>query len=195
VGDPTVSGRVKRRKGRRQQKVQAHGRQVSGTRGSEAWDTPTGTAAAKETKRRGKDAGKSEHFNGTEEAGEPTRGTPWREEECRGTESLEGKTMETSSSSTVSTKLQRIAELAREAPERVFSSLAYHIDVDFLREAFRRTRKDGATGVMDRLARSTRSVWKRISSLYSIASSREATKHPRCDAPTSRRVTGISSAR
>jgi group II intron reverse transcriptase/maturase len=55
--------------------------------------------------------------------------------------------METSSSSTVSTKLQRIAELAREAPERVFSSLAYHIDVDFLREAFRRTRKDGATGV------------------------------------------------
>lgn len=48
---------------------------------------------------------------------------------------------------TVSTKLQRIAELAREAPERALLSLAHYIDVDFLREAFRRTRKDGATGV------------------------------------------------
>jgi retron-type reverse transcriptase len=50
-------------------------------------------------------------------------------------------------SGTVSTKLQRIAELAREAPERVLYTLAHHIDVEFLREAFRRTRKDGATGV------------------------------------------------
>jgi RNA-directed DNA polymerase len=55
--------------------------------------------------------------------------------------------METPISSTVSTKLQRIAELAREAPERAFLSLAHHIDMDFLHEAFRRTRKDGATGV------------------------------------------------
>jgi len=55
--------------------------------------------------------------------------------------------METSSSKTVYTKLQRIAKLAREAPEMVFSSLAYHIDLDFLHEAFCRTRKDGATGV------------------------------------------------
>lgn len=48
---------------------------------------------------------------------------------------------------TVSTKLQRIAQLAREDSERVFVSLAHHIDVDFLREAYRRTRKDGAPGV------------------------------------------------
>jgi RNA-directed DNA polymerase len=47
----------------------------------------------------------------------------------------------------VSTRLQRIAQLAREAPERAFRSLAHHIDVEFLHEAFRRTRKDGATGV------------------------------------------------
>jgi group II intron reverse transcriptase/maturase len=61
---------------------------------------------------------------------------------------LEGKTTETPISETsVSTKLQRIAKLAREAPERAFLSLAHHIDIEFLREAFRRTRKDGAPGV------------------------------------------------
>jgi RNA-directed DNA polymerase len=47
----------------------------------------------------------------------------------------------------VSTRLQRIAQLAREAPERAFLSLAHHIGIDFLREAYRRTRKDGSPGV------------------------------------------------
>lgn len=54
---------------------------------------------------------------------------------------------ETKSSPTVSTKLQRIAETARQHPERAFTTLAHHIDVDWLREAYRRTRKDGATGI------------------------------------------------
>ena len=63
------------------------------------------------------------------------------------TEPLEGKTTQSPTSDTVSTRLQRIAELAREDPERVFRSLAHHIDIEFLHEAFRRTRKDGATGV------------------------------------------------
>ena len=53
----------------------------------------------------------------------------------------------TPSSESVSTKLQRIAELAKAAPEMAFTTLAHHIDVDWLREAFRRTRKDGARGV------------------------------------------------
>jgi retron-type reverse transcriptase len=48
---------------------------------------------------------------------------------------------------TVSTRLQRIAQLAREDPKRAFLSLAHHIDMDFLREAYRRTRKEGAPGV------------------------------------------------
>ncbi|MEE8292175.1 MAG: group II intron reverse transcriptase/maturase [Candidatus Tectomicrobia bacterium] len=52
----------------------------------------------------------------------------------------------TSSPTTVSTSLQRIATLAREAPERVLTTLAHHIDVPFLTEAYRRTRKDGAVG-------------------------------------------------
>ena len=54
---------------------------------------------------------------------------------------------ETSGSTTISTKLERIAKLAREAPGMAFTTLAHHIDIDWLKEAYRRTRKDGATGV------------------------------------------------
>lgn len=54
---------------------------------------------------------------------------------------------ETLISEAISTKLQRIAWLAREAPERSFLSLAHHIDAELLREAYRRTRKSGAPGV------------------------------------------------
>jgi len=53
----------------------------------------------------------------------------------------------TPSPTTVSTSLQRIATLAREAPQLAFTTLAHHIDIGFLREAYRRTRKDGAVGV------------------------------------------------
>jgi group II intron reverse transcriptase/maturase len=48
---------------------------------------------------------------------------------------------------TVSPKLERIAALAKQAPEMALTSLAHHIDIDWLREAYRRTRKDGAVGV------------------------------------------------
>jgi RNA-directed DNA polymerase len=48
---------------------------------------------------------------------------------------------------TVSTRQQRIAELAKQAPQMGFTSLAHHIDVDWLIAAYLRTRKDGATGV------------------------------------------------
>jgi len=54
---------------------------------------------------------------------------------------------ETSSSQDVSTKLVRIAKLARELRGARLMTLAHHIDVDWLREAFRRTRKDGAPGI------------------------------------------------
>lgn len=47
----------------------------------------------------------------------------------------------------VSTKLQRIAELARTAPQMAIRTLAHHIDVEFLHAAYKQTRKDGATGV------------------------------------------------
>lgn len=47
----------------------------------------------------------------------------------------------------ISTRLERIAELAREHPERVFNSLHHAVDVEWLREAMRRTRKDASAGV------------------------------------------------
>ena len=47
----------------------------------------------------------------------------------------------------VSTKLQQIAKLAKQAPEMVMTTLSHHIDMNFLREAYRRTRKDGAVGI------------------------------------------------
>lgn len=47
----------------------------------------------------------------------------------------------------ISTRLRRIAQLAREAPERSFMSLAHYIDEYWLQEAYSRTRKDGASGV------------------------------------------------
>jgi RNA-directed DNA polymerase len=52
----------------------------------------------------------------------------------------------------VSTRQQRIAELARIHPEVSFTSLAHHIDLLWLQEAYRRTRKDGATGVDNQTA-------------------------------------------
>ena len=54
---------------------------------------------------------------------------------------------ETPGSITVSTKLGRIAELARARPAVALTTLAHHIDMDWLRVAYNRTRKDGATGV------------------------------------------------
>jgi RNA-directed DNA polymerase len=47
----------------------------------------------------------------------------------------------------VSTKQERIATLAKQSPQMGFTSLAYRMDVEWLREAYRRTRKDGAVGI------------------------------------------------
>jgi group II intron reverse transcriptase/maturase len=60
---------------------------------------------------------------------------------------MEGKMKETPSSENISTKLQRIAELARQRSGVALTTLAHHIDTEFLGEAYRRTRKDGAAGV------------------------------------------------
>lgn len=47
----------------------------------------------------------------------------------------------------VYTRQQRIAANARAYPERSFTSLAHHVDLAWLEEAYRRARKDGAVGV------------------------------------------------
>lgn len=54
---------------------------------------------------------------------------------------------ETPTSEDVCTKQRRIAELARRMPGVPLRTLAHHIDLEWLREAYERTRKDGATGV------------------------------------------------
>ena len=48
---------------------------------------------------------------------------------------------------TVSTRQQRIAALAKQSPQMGFTSLAHHIDLLWLLEAYQRTRKYGAPGV------------------------------------------------
>jgi len=52
-----------------------------------------------------------------------------------------------SSPTDISTKLRRIAELASQEPKMGLTSLNHHIDIEWLKEAHRRTRKDAATGV------------------------------------------------
>lgn len=48
---------------------------------------------------------------------------------------------------TVSTTTQRIAESARNHPQRAFTSWAHHLDAGWLQRAWERTRKDGAPGI------------------------------------------------
>jgi RNA-directed DNA polymerase len=47
----------------------------------------------------------------------------------------------------ISTKLERIAKRAKEMPGVAFNTLAHEIDIEWLCEAYQRTRKDGAVGV------------------------------------------------
>jgi RNA-directed DNA polymerase len=47
----------------------------------------------------------------------------------------------------VSTKQRWIAEQAECHPERSFVALAHHVDYEWMVEAYRRTRKDGAVGI------------------------------------------------
>jgi len=60
---------------------------------------------------------------------------------------------ETLNSGTVSTRQQRIAQLARQSPQTAFISLNHCIDLPWLYEAYHRTRKDGAVGVDGQTAR------------------------------------------
>lgn len=62
-------------------------------------------------------------------------------------EPLKGKMTETLSSESVSTRLQRVAEASREAPGMVWTTLSHNIDLELLKRAYQRTRKDGAIGI------------------------------------------------
>jgi len=60
---------------------------------------------------------------------------------------FEGKMMRTLGRKIISTRQEKLAELAQIEPKVVLTTLAHHIDEVWLREAYRRTRKDGAAGV------------------------------------------------
>ena len=62
-------------------------------------------------------------------------------------ELAEGQMTGTTSSDLISTKQGEIAALAGIEPRRVLTTLAHRIDMAWMREAYRRTRKDGAVGV------------------------------------------------
>ncbi len=55
--------------------------------------------------------------------------------------------LDTLRSQTVATELQQIAKQASSNHSMVFSTLAHHMDVNFLREVYHRTRKGKAPGV------------------------------------------------
>ena len=70
-----------------------------------------------------------------------------REGEAECNEDLKGTTGDTLSPPTVSTQLQDIARQAHQNPERVFTTPAHRMDVEFLREAYRKLNKKGAPGL------------------------------------------------
>lgn len=55
--------------------------------------------------------------------------------------------MRTSSLNDISTRQEKIAQQSRASPAMVWTTLAHHIDLEWLHEAYRRTRKDAAVGV------------------------------------------------
>ena len=79
--------------------------------------------------------------------GSEAQATHCREGEAGYDVLLKGKMGDTSRSQTVSTKLQRIAKQAADYPETVFTTLAHHMDVDLLREAFCHTHKNRSPGI------------------------------------------------
>jgi RNA-directed DNA polymerase len=99
----------------------------------------------------------------------------------------------------VSTKQRRIAELARQCPEMGFTSLGHFIDIDWLREAYRRTRKDGAVGVDGQdgedyavnLEENLRSLLERAKSGTYQAPPVRRTYIPKAGSPTEKRPLGI----
>src|SRR5919201_3972177 len=80
-------------------------------------------------------------------SGNPTRGDPAEGRRRRVAEPLGGNRTGAQETHPVSTKQQRIAELAKRSPHMGFTSLNHHLDLRWLAEAYNRTRKDGAPGV------------------------------------------------
>lgn len=90
---------------------------------------------------------------------------------------------ETKGSGNIFTKQSKIAKLASVDPQWVLTTLAHHVDLEWLHEAYRRTRQDGAAGVDEVSAKEyERHLEANLSSLL------ERFKSGRYRAPAVRRV-------
>ena len=90
---------------------------------------------------------KSERPSSTVELGELDPQDPREGRRPSDTEPLEGKMARALDLGNMSTRRQRIGQKAKVSPELVFTSLAHNIDLYWIWEALKRTRKDGAVGV------------------------------------------------
>jgi group II intron reverse transcriptase/maturase len=102
---------------------------------------------AKETKRSETSGKKSEHAIVSLKSGNSHPEDPMERRACQSIELLEGNMEDISRSDDVSTKQKQIAELSKRKHRAGLTSLNKHLDFDWLREAWSRTRKSGATGV------------------------------------------------
>lgn len=87
-------------------------------------------------------------IHSTEESGESVpHGDPLEGRDQRVKEPLEGKMRGSSCPQNILTKQRRIAEISREAPNLIWTTLAHRMDEEWMEEAYHQTRKGGATGV------------------------------------------------
>jgi group II intron reverse transcriptase/maturase len=99
----------------------------------------------------------------------------------------------------VLTKQERIATLAKQSPQMGFTSLAYLMDIEWLREAYRRTRKSGAVGIDGQTAAeyeqnledNLRSLLDRAKSGRYFAPPVRRVYIPKAGSPTEKRPIGI----
>ena len=68
--------------------------------------------------------------------------------------------MRTLGLSDISTRQEKIAQQSRQVPSMIWTTLAHHIDLQWLHEAYRRTRKDAAVGIDGVTAQSMKRRWK-----------------------------------
>lgn len=101
----------------------------------------------KETKPTETSTEKSEQLVLPLKPGNSLQRTRGREGAAENTEPPMGTTAGAPTPGTVSTKQRRIAELARKMPDVALRSLSHHIDMNWMHDAHRRTRKGGAKGV------------------------------------------------
>ena len=93
----------------------------------------------------------SEHAIVSKKVGNSYPGDPLERRACQTIELQKGNMKDISRSDNVSTRQLQIAELSRTKLQGGLTSLNKHIDFEWMREAWRRTRKNGATGI-DRMS-------------------------------------------